>query len=64
MDIAIKELFTRQQLVALNEGTLDVGFMFFPIDDEDLLRHKVRSVKIRSCSPPLNSKNDPQHSNA
>lgn len=36
VDIAFKELFTRQQLVALNEGTLDVGFMFFPIDDDNI----------------------------
>jgi DNA-binding transcriptional LysR family regulator len=36
VDIEIKELFTRGQLAALNEGTLDVGFMFFPIDDDNI----------------------------
>jgi DNA-binding transcriptional LysR family regulator len=35
-DIAIKELFTQQQLAALNDGTLDVGFMFFPIDEDNI----------------------------
>jgi DNA-binding transcriptional LysR family regulator len=36
VDIAVKELFTRGQLEALNEGTLDVGFMFVPIDDDNI----------------------------
>ena len=44
-----------------------VWFVFLltePERSEDLLRHKVRTGRIRSCSPPLNSKNDPQRSNA
>ena len=40
------------------------GLEFVALEFEDLLRHKVRTGRIRSCSPPLNSKNDPQRSNA
>jgi DNA-binding transcriptional LysR family regulator len=36
VDIEIKELFTQGQLEALNEGTLDVGFMFCPINDDNI----------------------------
>ena len=36
VDIEIKELFTQGQLEALNEGTLDVGFTFLPIGDDNI----------------------------
>lgn len=34
VEIEIQELFTRQQLEPLSEGTLDVGFVVLPIEDE------------------------------